>query len=234
MSNLYCLRRLSNQSPDIFRHILRFTNISCIANYCMQHLQEALLNFSCVSKYYKTYILILEISGGGTSNAIVPISNNYVGLVNQAMTCYLNSLLQALYMTPEFRNALYNWEFDGVNESKSIPYQLQKLFLNLQTSSKTAVETTDLTTSFGWQGKSWFFFTVFCMYFVIVSGDHYEVWNHFDDNFFVSFGWFLLGLGERKYFSMTGMQLFLLERVNLSHSSDTEDRWAFSRGCKTI
>lgn len=58
---------------------------------------------------------------------------NYVGLVNQAMTCYLNSLLQALYMTPEFRNALYNWEFDGLQlESKSIPFQLQKLFLNLQ------------------------------------------------------------------------------------------------------
>jgi len=31
----------------------------------------------------------------------------YCGLVNQAMTCYLNSLLQTLFMTPEFRNALY-------------------------------------------------------------------------------------------------------------------------------
>lgn len=58
----------------------------------------------------------------------------YVGLVNQAMTCYLNSLLQALYMTPEFRNALYNWEFDGNDPAKSIPFQLQKLFLNLQVS----------------------------------------------------------------------------------------------------
>lgn len=77
----------------------------------------------------------------------------YVGLVNQAMTCYLNSLLQALYMTPEFRNALYNWEFDGQDESKSIPYQLQRLFLNLQTSSKSAVETTDLTRSFGWDSS---------------------------------------------------------------------------------
>lgn len=59
-------------------------------------------------------------------------ASGYVGLVNQAMTCYLNSLLQALYMTPEFRNALYNWEFDGIDASKNIPYQLQKLFLNLQ------------------------------------------------------------------------------------------------------
>ncbi|XP_017955960.1 ubiquitin carboxyl-terminal hydrolase 47 isoform X2 [Drosophila navojoa] len=80
----------------------------------------------------------------------------YVGLVNQAMTCYLNSLLQALYMTPEFRNALYRWEFDNDNEAKNIPYQLQKLFLNLQTSSKSSVETTDLTRSFGWDStEAW-------------------------------------------------------------------------------
>lgn len=59
-------------------------------------------------------------------------NHKYVGLVNQAMTCYLNSLLQALFMTPEFRNAMYTWEFDGVNETNSIPYQLQKLFLNMQ------------------------------------------------------------------------------------------------------
>lgn len=64
-----------------------------------------------------------------------PTNNGYVGLVNQAMTCYLNSLLQALYMTPEFRNALYRWEFDNDNEAKNIPYQLQKLFLNLQVST---------------------------------------------------------------------------------------------------
>ncbi|XP_031348562.1 ubiquitin carboxyl-terminal hydrolase 47 isoform X2 [Photinus pyralis] len=83
-------------------------------------------------------------------------SFNYVGLVNQAMTCYLNSLLQALYMTPEFRNALYKWEFDGHVEAKSIPFQLQRLFLNLQTSTKSAVETTELTKSFGWDlSEAW-------------------------------------------------------------------------------
>ncbi|XP_061422799.1 ubiquitin carboxyl-terminal hydrolase 47 isoform X2 [Lethenteron reissneri] len=79
----------------------------------------------------------------------------YVGLVNQAMTCYLNSLLQTLYMTPEFRNALYKWEFDGSEEEgdKSIPFQLQRLFVQLQTSRKRAVETTDLTRSFGWDSS---------------------------------------------------------------------------------
>ncbi|XP_072321546.1 ubiquitin carboxyl-terminal hydrolase 47 isoform X2 [Eucyclogobius newberryi] len=79
----------------------------------------------------------------------------YVGLVNQAMTCYLNSLLQTLFMTPEFRNALYNWEFEESEEEPvtSIPYQLQRLFVLLQTSKKRAIETTDVTRSFGWDSS---------------------------------------------------------------------------------
>ncbi|KAM5137777.1 ubiquitin carboxyl-terminal hydrolase 47 isoform 5-T5 [Mantella aurantiaca] len=79
----------------------------------------------------------------------------YVGLVNQAMTCYLNSLLQTLYMTPEFRNALYKWEFEDSEEDPvtSIPYQLQRLFVLLQTSKKRAIETTDVTRSFGWDSS---------------------------------------------------------------------------------
>lgn len=87
----------------------------------------------------------------GISHYFDTDSKHYVGLVNQAMTCYLNSLLQALYNTPEFRNALYKWEYDEkLPEKQSIPFQLQKLFVNLQTSTRTAVETTDLTQSFGW------------------------------------------------------------------------------------
>ena len=71
------------------------------------------------------------------------LHSGFVGLVNQAMTCYLNSLLQTLYMTPEFRNAIYRWKFDPKEEdgeasrteaTKCIPYQLQRLFLQLQVS----------------------------------------------------------------------------------------------------
>ncbi|GIX87007.1 ubiquitin carboxyl-terminal hydrolase 47 [Caerostris extrusa] len=89
------------------------------------------------------------------SNPLPRQETGFVGLVNQAMTCYLNSLLQTLFMTPEFRNALYRWEFDGTEDegTKSIPFQLQKLFLQLQTSKKPAVGTTELTTSFGWDSS---------------------------------------------------------------------------------
>ena len=44
----------------------------------------------------------------------------FCGLKNQGNTCYLNSLLQTMYMIPEFRNAILNlplcvlflWRFD--------------------------------------------------------------------------------------------------------------------------
>jgi hypothetical protein len=36
----------------------------------------------------------------------------FVGLSNQGATCYMNSLMQALFMSPEFRGAVYNWSFD--------------------------------------------------------------------------------------------------------------------------
>eukprot|EP00794_Sanderia_malayensis_P012688 gene12688-13990_t len=91
----------------------------------------------------------------GKSSMFAKAESGFVGLVNQAMTCYLNSLLQTLFMTPEFRNALYKWRFRGTSTeaSRSIPFQLQKLFIKLQTSKKRAVETTDLTKSFGWDSS---------------------------------------------------------------------------------
>ena len=39
---------------------------------------------------------------------LVRMKNNFVGIKNQGATCYLNSLFQALYMSPEFRNAIFS------------------------------------------------------------------------------------------------------------------------------
>lgn len=39
-------------------------------------------------------------------------ANNFVGLSNQGATCYLNSLLQSLYNTPEIREMVYRWKYN--------------------------------------------------------------------------------------------------------------------------
>eukprot|EP00904_Undaria_pinnatifida_P003906 jgi/Undpi1/13516/HiC_scaffold_8.g03175.m1 len=55
--------------------------------------------------------------GGGAGGSVTPLSPpvpaRFVGLSNQGATCYMNSLLQTLYMTPEFRAALYEWKHES-------------------------------------------------------------------------------------------------------------------------
>ena len=55
----------------------------------------------------------------------------YIGLQNQGSTCYLNSLIQSLFMTPEFRLNIFQWKYDinlHGNSKDCILFQLQKLF----------------------------------------------------------------------------------------------------------
>lgn len=82
-------------------------------------------------------------------------SQKYLGLSNQGATCYMNSAIQTLFMTPEFRRSVYAWvyseELHG-DKSTCIPFQLQKLFAELQLSKKEYIETRALTKSFGWHG----------------------------------------------------------------------------------
>lgn len=80
-------------------------------------------------------------------------SSGFVGLSNQGATCYLNSLVQTLYMTPELRKGLYtkfeyDRELDGP-EHRCIPLQLQRLFARLQIGEAAIAETKELTKSFG-------------------------------------------------------------------------------------
>ncbi|KAG2949980.1 hypothetical protein PC119_g4580 [Phytophthora cactorum] len=101
----------------------------------------------------------------------------FTGLSNQGATCYMNSLLQSMFMTPEFRQGLYNWTSYGAvkktveqsdeQEDKeedeeeeadedNIPLQLQNLFAKLQLTTQDSISTKALTKSFGWTGADVF------------------------------------------------------------------------------
>ncbi|CDW77585.1 ubiquitin carboxyl-terminal hydrolase 12-like [Stylonychia lemnae] len=72
----------------------------------------------------------------------------YNGLINEGTTCYLNSLIQTLYIIRAFRKAVYHMP-TNIEDFKSIPFCLQRIFYNLQT-GKEAVRTFELLNAFGW------------------------------------------------------------------------------------
>ena len=101
--------------------------------------------------------------GAGAASAVTARpARVYTGLANQGATCYMNSLLQTLFMTPELRRVLFAWRAPAADDgdaaalSDCIPYQLQLLFGQLQLSSARAITPTALTRSFGWGGADAF------------------------------------------------------------------------------
>ena len=74
-------------------------------------------------------------------------TTGFIGIKNQGATCYMNSLLQALFHLGLFRRSVYKIPTDAA--TKSIPRALQALFYRLQTSDGPC-STKELTQSFGW------------------------------------------------------------------------------------
>ena len=61
------------------------------------------------------------------------------------MTCYLNSLLQTLFMTPEFRNAMYKWvnKFSVFTQAVSfMPWKHNTTQTNIEETAKECLEFT--------------------------------------------------------------------------------------------
>ncbi|XP_071758299.2 ubiquitin carboxyl-terminal hydrolase 40 [Centroberyx gerrardi] len=89
--------------------------------------------------------------------------SNLCGIKNQGGTCYLNSLLQTLLFTPEFREELFGLGAEelGCLEDKDkpeakvrvIPLELQRLFASLLLVDQQSASTADLTDSFGWNSS---------------------------------------------------------------------------------
>jgi hypothetical protein len=111
------------------------------------------------------------------------VAPGFVGLMNQGATCYMNSLLQAHFMTPEFRNFIFSFDpeedlgvghctwvtrsdadalkaFQDAKNAKRakaarlLPLQLQRLFAELYGLDVECRSTSNLTEiGFQWSGN---------------------------------------------------------------------------------
>ncbi|OUM70453.1 hypothetical protein PIROE2DRAFT_68396 [Piromyces sp. E2] len=106
-------------------------------------------NKTVVSVYVRIYKDELGILWHDFANWDSKKETGYVGFKNQGATCYMNSLLQALYFTNYFRKATYQIPTENETPANSVPLALQRVFYNLQYSNQS-VDTRELTKSFGW------------------------------------------------------------------------------------
>ncbi len=86
-----------------------------------------------------------------------------MGLLNQGATCYLNSLIQTLFMTPPFRSLVLAMGIHKSSVDQKSDYldslnkwqilsSLQKLFAEMSGLDQVAASTGAVTSSFGWTG----------------------------------------------------------------------------------
>ena len=120
-------------------------------NYMIGYPKSILL--SKLSANHDRTLLISSIVRTSTNKEVSKKITGFVGLINEGTTCYMNSLLQTLFLITSFRKAIYSIPFSDSEESR-IPKALGRLFAALQVSDK-ALSTQDLLMSFGWGRDQW-------------------------------------------------------------------------------
>eukprot|EP01132_Coremiostelium_polycephalum_P001351 gene1351-1706_t len=80
-------------------------------------------------------------------------TTGYVGLKNLGATCYINSLMQQLFMIPGFRYNIIQSEIPPQAIQDSILYQLKVIFANLQESEKKSHDTKEFCNTYKYEGQ---------------------------------------------------------------------------------
>jgi len=133
------------KSINVNSNIIEFTKEKDFSLDFIRDINEETIN------NYPEINLIFEIS---ISKKYSKINNNerktigYIGMINEAMTCYMNSMIQTLNIFGAFKKAVFDIP-TGEEDYNSISLSLQRLFYDLIV-KETPVSTNKLIMSFGW------------------------------------------------------------------------------------
>lgn len=78
-------------------------------------------------------------------------ATGYNGLQNEGATCYINSLLQSLFCTNEFRRLIYGLEIEPEDVDDSFVFWLKYIFYAMQFGGLSEIRTNNLIKCFDWE-----------------------------------------------------------------------------------
>lgn len=78
---------------------------------------------------------------------------SYVGIKNLAATCYINSLLQQLFLIKQFSTPLLSLDTKSIDDPENIAYEVQKIFAHLKSSDNDVYTTESLCRTFILDGQ---------------------------------------------------------------------------------
>lgn len=129
---------ITTKSICLFQNIRKLTfdllfSLACKSAVCFQQLWDLLaVQFDRISK---------PIPWNYQPGKSLKSPIGYVGLKNQGSTCYMNSLLQQLFLIPQFRQGIFSAVSELSLTQTSLLYQLQVMFGFLLASERQYFET---------------------------------------------------------------------------------------------
>lgn len=78
-------------------------------------------------------------------------ATGYTGLVNEGATCYINSMLQSLFCTNEFRRIIFNIGIEPEDANNSFIFWLKYIFYTMQFGGVPKIGTIEMIRCFDWE-----------------------------------------------------------------------------------